>query len=141
MALFEHVWTPRLAMGWHPSCTRELRPSMQTPFDRRRWQRLPLTIPLFVQPSDHRSGEQLEFAAAVNISAGGALLQTKSYFPLDSIITLRIPASPSAAGDRREQVIEATVIRFQARGKGFELAVQFAEPLIVTASAGVANFA
>ena len=72
----------------------------------------------------------MEFAAALNISSGGALLHTRSFFPVESIITVRIPLSPALGREHRDQTLRAIVLRFEPQAKGFNLAVQFCEPLI-----------
>jgi hypothetical protein len=75
----------------------------------------------------------MEFAAALNISAGGALLHTQMFFPLHSLITVRVPLSPALGREHREQQIQARVLRFEARDRGFNLAVEFAKSLISAA--------
>jgi PilZ domain len=77
----------------------------------------------------------MEFAAALNISAGGALLHTRSFFPVNSLVTVRVPLSPVLGREHRDQQIEARVLRFEARGKGFDLAVEFASALITNSPA------
>lgn len=62
--------------------------------ERRRWERLPLAIPLFVRGVDPRGKEFLEFATALNVSAGGALLAVKRYLPRSSRVSLEIPSAP-----------------------------------------------
>jgi len=42
--------------------------------ERRSWPRLPLAIPVFVRSRDEKGKEFLEFATALNVSAGGALI-------------------------------------------------------------------
>jgi PilZ domain len=74
----------------------------------------------------------MEFAAALNISAGGALLHTRSFFPVDSMVTLRVPLSPVLGREHRDQQIEARILRFDAREKGFDLAVEFTRTLVTT---------
>jgi len=41
--------------------------------ERRAWSRLPLPIPLFVRSRDSKGKDLLEFATALNVSAGGPL--------------------------------------------------------------------
>lgn len=59
--------------------------------ERRRWQRLPLPVPIFIRGEDEQGKGFLEFTTAVNISAGGALLVTRRYLPSASKISLEIP--------------------------------------------------
>ena len=42
--------------------------------ERRKWTRLPLAIPVFVRSRDEKGKEFLEFATALNVSAGGMLV-------------------------------------------------------------------
>ncbi|MGA8152632.1 MAG: PilZ domain-containing protein [Terriglobales bacterium] len=62
--------------------------------ERRRWARLPLAIPVFVRTKDENGKESLEFATALNVSAGGALLAVKRSLPLSSPVLLEIPSAP-----------------------------------------------
>ena len=50
--------------------------------ERRKWTRLPLAIPVFVRSRDEKGKEFLEFATALNISAGGALVAVRRSSPL-----------------------------------------------------------
>jgi hypothetical protein len=65
--------------------------------ERRKWVRLPFAIPVFVRSSDENGHEQLEFASALNISAGGALLAVHRSPPLYSTVLLEIPSAPLAS--------------------------------------------
>ncbi|MHB8652813.1 MAG: PilZ domain-containing protein [Terriglobia bacterium] len=62
--------------------------------ERRRSERLPLGIPVFVRGIDERGKEFQEFTTAFNISSGGALVATKRYLPSSSLISLEIPSAP-----------------------------------------------
>ena len=46
--------------------------------ERRKWTRLPLAIPVFVRSRDGKGKEFLEFATALNVSAGGMLVAIRS---------------------------------------------------------------
>jgi hypothetical protein len=62
--------------------------------ERRRSERLPLGIPVFVRGIDDHGKEFQEFTTAFNISSGGALIATKRYLPSSSLISLEIPSAP-----------------------------------------------
>jgi len=62
--------------------------------ERRRFERIPLAIPVFVRGQDSDGKEFLEFATSLNISAGGALLATRRNLPRLSSISLEIPSAP-----------------------------------------------
>jgi len=55
---------------------------------------LPLAIPIFVRSKHGSDKELLEFATALNVSAGGALVALRRALPLSSLISLEIPSAP-----------------------------------------------
>ena len=65
--------------------------------ERRKHQRLPLSIPVFVRGVDENGKEFLEFATALNISAGGILLATRRSLPKSAGLSLEIPVAPLPA--------------------------------------------
>jgi len=62
--------------------------------ERRRFDRLPLAVPLFVRGVDEVGNEFLEFANALNISAAGVLLAVRRTLPRFSRVSLEIPSAP-----------------------------------------------
>lgn len=62
--------------------------------ERRKWPRLPLAIPVFVRTSDESGKDLLEFATALNVSAGGALVAMRRALPLSALVLLEIPSAP-----------------------------------------------
>ena len=62
--------------------------------DRRKWERIPVAIPVFVRGKDGDGKEFREFTTAFNIGGGGVLLATRRYVPRSSTISLEIPAGP-----------------------------------------------
>jgi hypothetical protein len=62
--------------------------------ERRRSERLPIGIPVFVRGIDELGKEFQEFTTAFNISSGGALVATRRYLPTSTVISLEIPAAP-----------------------------------------------
>ncbi len=62
--------------------------------DRRRWERIPVAIPVFLRGKDADGKEFREFTTAFNIGGGGVLLATRRYVPRLSTIFLEIPAGP-----------------------------------------------
>ena len=65
--------------------------------ERRRWDRLPLAIPLFVRGTDPNGEAFLEFSTALNISAGGLLLAMRRDLDCGASISLETPGSISHA--------------------------------------------
>jgi hypothetical protein len=61
--------------------------------ERRKWQRLPLAIPVFVHGVDETGQRFVEFATALNISAGGAQLAIRRFLAPTSRISIEIPCS------------------------------------------------
>jgi len=53
-----------------------------------------LAIPVFIRGTDLEGREFLEFATALNISAGGALVATRRQLPRTTRLSLEIPVAP-----------------------------------------------
>jgi len=100
--------------------------------ERRRWPRLPLAIPVFVRSQAETDKEFLEFATALNVSAGGMLVAVRRSIPSAAQVLLEIPSAPLAALSTLPGVarnLRAKVLRMQ-HGEGYNLvAVKFARPL------------
>ncbi len=61
--------------------------------ERRGWERLPISIPFFVRGTTASGEEFLEFATALNLSAGGVLLATRRYLEPGTQLSLEIPVA------------------------------------------------
>ncbi len=82
--------------------------------ERRKHQRLPLSIPVFVRGIDEIGKEFLDFATALNISAGGILLATRRPLPAGATISLEIPVAPLPPADiapRSVRNLKAKMVR------------------------------
>jgi len=55
---------------------------------------LHLAIPVFVRSRDGGGKDSLEFATAINVSPGGALVVLRRSLPQSSVISLEIPSAP-----------------------------------------------
>ena len=53
-----------------------------------------LAIPVFVRTSDGSGKDSLEFATAINISPGGALVVVRRSLPKSALVSLEIPSAP-----------------------------------------------
>lgn len=53
-----------------------------------------LAIPVFVRTGDRNGKDSLEFATAMNISAGGALIIVRRSLPKSAKVSLEIPSAP-----------------------------------------------
>ncbi len=62
--------------------------------DARKWTRLQLAIPVFVRTREASGKDSLEFATAINISAGGALIVVRRSLPKSALVSLEIPSAP-----------------------------------------------
>jgi len=79
--------------------------------DRRKNERVPLAVPVFVRGKDPEGKEFLEFATVLNVGAGGALLATRRFLPRFSTIAIEIPSAPLP----RTRVLPRAVRRLRAR--------------------------
>ncbi len=100
---------------------------------RRRWERLPIAIPVFVRGSDETGRKFVEFATAANINAGGMLLVTKHPMPAGLVVTLEIPTPTpffQAPSHTTHGALSATVL-YENYSEGFHLCgMAFTEPLL-----------
>jgi hypothetical protein len=101
--------------------------------ERRRWGRLPLAVPVFLRAEDESGHEVLEFATALNISAGGLLLATRRQPPRAATISLEIPSAPVPEGlqvSRGIRVFKARLVRDSVTGACHYLGFKFSRPLL-----------
>jgi PilZ domain len=100
--------------------------------ERRGWERLPISIPFFVRGTNSQGEEFLEFATALNLSAGGVLLATRRYLDPGTEISLEIPVAlvNKAQLPRSVSLLQARVLRCTADRQYFLLGLQFQEPLL-----------
>ena len=101
--------------------------------ERRAWSRLPLPVPLFVRSRDSKGKDLLEFATALNISAGGALIAMHGALRPATQVSLEIPSAPlptSAPVRKNSRNLRAKVVRV-SHGEGYNLVgVKFVQPLL-----------
>jgi hypothetical protein len=94
---------------------------------------LPLPIPVFVRSRDHNSNEMLEFATALNVSAGGMLVAVRKTPPLTWEIRLEIPSAPVSAlavVPNALRGLRARILR-STPAEGYNLlGVKFSQPLL-----------
>lgn len=104
--------------------------------ERRKWARLPLAIPVFVRSRDPKGKEFLEFATALNVSAGGMLLAMKRMVPAIAQLRLEIPCAPVAAlTPAAARSLSAKTLRTTPAGGYYLLGLKFARPLAVPGKA------
>ena len=100
--------------------------------ERRKWSRLPLAIPVFVRSHDRKGNEFLEFATALNVSAGGMLVALRRALPSSRRIQLEIPSAPAGplALPRVARSLRAKALRNTAVEGFYLLGLQFLRPLL-----------
>jgi PilZ domain len=105
--------------------------------ERRKWPRLPLAIPVFVRTSDENGKDLLEFATALNVSAGGALVAVRRALPLSALVLLEIPSAPlmqTASLPKAARNLRAKAV-WEDHANGYQLlGVKFSHPLAETNS-------
>jgi hypothetical protein len=62
--------------------------------EERKGARLQVAIPVFVRSRDENGKDSLEFATAINISPGGALVVVRRSLPKSAAVSLEIPSAP-----------------------------------------------
>jgi hypothetical protein len=102
--------------------------------ERRKWERLPLPIPVFVHTRDGNSKGLLEFTTALNVSAGGMLLAARNISPASSEIRLEIPGGSSLPAlemlPKTSRDIHARVLRSTPADGYNLLGLKFSHPLL-----------
>jgi hypothetical protein len=110
--------------------------AVQPPTERRKWSRLPLAIPVFVRSRDREGKEFLEFATALNVSAGGMLVAVRKVLPAAAHIQLEIPSAPVAAVallPRASRDLRAKALRTTPAEGCYLLGLKFTRPLLRSA--------
>lgn len=106
--------------------------------ERREWPRLPLAIPVFVRSRDHAGKDFLEFATALNISAGGALVAVHRSVRPAAQVSLEIPSAPLAASAsvrKNSRNLRGKIVRV-THAEGYHLlALKFTRPVANSAAA------
>jgi PilZ domain len=100
--------------------------------ERRKWDRLQLAIPVFVRSKDENGKDCLEFATAMNISAGGALVVSRRSLPHATPVSLEIPSAPFSAESglpRSSRVMRAKIVWVSHLNSYHLLGLRFGRPL------------
>lgn len=100
---------------------------------RRNWERLPLAIPIFVRGRDERGKEFLEFATALNLSAGGVLLAVSRALPLSAGVSLEVPSAPLSDPNtlpRAVRRLQARVVHARPSNRHQLIGLKFSRPLL-----------
>ncbi len=105
----------------------------KTAAERRIHPRLPLSIPVFVRGTDDQGRDFLEFATALNISAGGILLATRRSLPKSATLALEIPVAPlphNAVFSHSIRTLKARLVRLTHGEKCNLLGLKFSRPIV-----------
>ena len=103
--------------------------------ERRKWARLPLAIPVFVRSRDAKGKEFLEFATALNVSAGGMLIAIRRVLPPIAQLRLEIPSAPITAMaplPQAARTLHAKTLRTSSAEGYYLLGIKFSRPLAPT---------
>jgi len=107
--------------------------------ERRKWMRLPLAIPVFIRSRDGEGKEMLEFATALNVSAGGMLIATRHVLPATAQVELEIPSAPVTAIallPAASRSLRAKALRNTPAAGYYLLGLKFSRPLLHPARSG-----
>jgi len=106
--------------------------------EERKWARLHLAIPVFVRACDVNGKDCLEFATAINISPGGALVVVRRSLPKSALISLEIPSAPLGPTTRfntSSRIMQAKAVWVGHLDNYHLLGLKFARPLSTDATA------
>lgn len=102
--------------------------------ERRQWTRLPLAIPVFVRSRDKKGKEFLEFATALNVSAGGMLVAIRRIPPAMPNVQLDIPSAPLTLSyaPRASRTLRARSLRTTPAQGFYLVGMKFSRPLLLS---------
>jgi hypothetical protein len=106
--------------------------------EQRKWARLQLAIPVFVRARDGNGKDSLEFATAINIGAGGALVAVRRSLPESAVVSLEIPSAPlgSTHGLKTSaRIMQAKAVWVAHTDEHHLLGLKFTRPLNTDAEA------
>ena len=105
--------------------------------DQRKWARLQLAIPIFIRTRDGIDKDSLEFATAINISPGGALVAVRRSLPKSALVSLEIPSAPIGPANglkTSSRIIQAKAVWVTHLDDYHLLGLKFARPLSTDAT-------
>ena len=92
-----------------------------------------MAIPIFVRGRDERGKEFLEFATALNLSAGGMLLAVSRSLPLSAGVSLEVPSTPLSNLNelpRAVRRLQARVVHARPSNRHQLVGLRFSRPLL-----------
>lgn len=101
--------------------------------DRRKWERIPLSVPLFVRGKDSNGEVFSDLTVAQNIGGGGLVFASDRPLPLSARLTIQVPSVPwlgklRYVSNRRR--LRGHIIRVAYKKDINLYAFQFSRPLI-----------
>ena len=105
--------------------------------EERKWARLHLAIPVFIRTRDGNGKESLEFATAINISAGGALVVVRRSLAKSALVSLEIPSAPIGPAQGLKapsRIMQAKAVWVTHRDDYHLLGLKFNRPLTTDAA-------
>jgi hypothetical protein len=105
--------------------------------EERKWARLQLAIPVFIRTRDGSGRDSLEFATAINISAGGALVVVRRSLPQSAPVSLEIPSAPIGPADglkTSSRIMQARAVWVKHLDDYHLLGLKFTRPLTTDAA-------
>jgi len=106
--------------------------------EERKWARLQLAIPVFIRTKDGNGKDSLEFATAINISPGGALVVVRRSLPRSTQVSIEIPSAPIGPVDglkTSSRIMQAKAVWVAHLNDYHLLGLKFARPLNTNAAA------
>ena len=106
---------------------------LKSPQERRRWERLPLAIPVFARGIDEKGKDFLDFTTVLDVSGGGAILATRRNLSRAGRLTLEIPSAPlneKVAGVTSIRTLRAKIVRVTNSGRCQLCALEFVRPIV-----------
>ena len=100
--------------------------------EERKWARIQLSIPVFVRTREGNGKDALEFATAINISPGGALVVVRRSLPKSALVSLEIPSAPIGPANRLKagsRIMQAKAVWVAHLDDYHLIGVKFARPL------------
>jgi hypothetical protein len=100
--------------------------------ERRRWERLPLAIPVFAKGIDEKGKDFLDFTTVLEVSGGGAVMATRRNLSRSGRLTLEIPSAPlndRVAGKSAVRTLRAKIVRVTSSDRCQLCALEFIRPI------------
>jgi hypothetical protein len=107
-------------------------PSSLSKKEERKWARLQLAIPVFIRTCDRGGKDSLEFATAINISPGGAMVVVRRSLPKSTLVSVEIPSAPIAPANGlrpSSRIMQAKAVWVTHLDDYHLLGLKFARPL------------